>query len=157
MPVASKTVSDWKLTLPKNLSSDGRRFLTAVESDKLTSQESQQKEPDLTQLEPKREEGPKQSVTEGQRARRCDRPAWKKNNSPRMLDREIARTGNLPKKLLINSQNPQPYSFVKLPLFIEGYFNLQLKTFSNIHYLLMSILTHNSQLLTRVPHALQLS
>jgi hypothetical protein len=70
------------------------------------------------------------------------------------LDEEIARTGNLPKKIVINSQNPEPYSFVKLPLFIEGYFNSQLKTFSNIHYLLMSILTHNSPLLTRVPDAL---
>jgi len=74
-----------------------------------------------------------------------------------ILDEEIARTGNLPKKLVINSPNPEPYSFVKLPLFIEGYFNSQLKTFSNIHYLLMSILTHNSQLLTLVPDALPLS
>jgi len=78
----------------------------------------------------------------------------KKNNSPMILDEEIARTGNLPKKLVINSQNPEPYSFVKQPLFIEGYFNSQLKTFSNIHYLLMSILTHNSQFLTLVPDAL---
>jgi hypothetical protein len=69
-------------------------------------------------------------------------------------DGEIPTTGNLPKKLVINSPNPEPYSFVKLPLFIEGYFNSPLKTFSNIHYLLMSILTHNSQFLTLVPDAL---
>jgi len=47
----------------------------------------------------------------------------KKNNSAMILDEEIARTGNLPNKLVINSPNPEPYSFVKLPLFIEGYFN----------------------------------
>ena len=71
-----------------------------------------------------------------------------------ILDEEIAATGNLPKKLVINSQNLEPYSFVKLPLFIEEYFNSQLKTFSNIHYLLMSILTQNSQFLTLVSDAL---
>lgn len=71
-----------------------------------------------------------------------------------ILGEKIAKTGNLPKKLIINSPNPEPYSFVKLPLFIEGYFNSQLKTFLNIHYLLMSILTHNSQLLTLVSDAL---
>jgi len=73
------------------------------------------------------------------------------------IDREIAKTGNLPKKLVINSQNPEPYSFLKLPLFIEGYFNLQLKTFLNINYGLMGILTHNSKLLTPAPDILQLS
>ncbi|MEG4172955.1 MULTISPECIES: hypothetical protein [unclassified Microcoleus] len=88
---------------------------------------------------------------------RCDRPALKKNNSAMSLDREIAKTGNLPKKLVINSQNPEPYSFLKLPLFIEGYFNSQLKTFLNIHYGLMGILTHNSKLLTPAPHTLQFS
>ncbi|MEG4273536.1 MULTISPECIES: hypothetical protein [unclassified Microcoleus] len=71
--------------------------------------------------------------TEGQRAWRCDRPALKKNNSAMSLDREIVKTGNLPKKLVIDSQNPEPYSFLKLPLFIDGYFNSQLKTFLNIH------------------------
>lgn len=126
-------------------------MLTAVESDKLTQQERQQKEPDQTQVEPEREEGPKQSVS-GRGA--AIRPAWKKNNTATILDEEIAATGNLPKKLVINSPNPEPYSFVKLPLFIEGYFNSQLKTFSNIHYLLMSILTQNSQFLTLVSDAL---
>jgi hypothetical protein len=73
------------------------------------------------------------------------------------LDREIVKTGNLAKKLVINSQNPEPYSFLKLPLFIEGYFNSPLKTFLNIHYGLRGILTHNSKLLTPAPETLQLS
>ncbi|WP_445250092.1 hypothetical protein [Microcoleus sp. OTE_8_concoct_300] len=34
-----------------------------MESDKLTSHERQQKEPDQTQVEPERSEGPKQSVS----------------------------------------------------------------------------------------------
>ncbi|MEG4959901.1 MULTISPECIES: hypothetical protein [unclassified Microcoleus] len=63
-----------------------------------------------------------------------DRPALKKDNSAMSLDGEIAKSGNLPKKLVINSQNPAPYSFLKQPLFIERYFNSQLKTFLNIHY-----------------------
>ncbi|MEG4986479.1 hypothetical protein QUB08_12015 [Microcoleus sp. BR0-C5] len=81
----------------------------------------------------------------------------KKNNSAMSVDREIAKTGNLPKKLVINSQNPEPYSFVKLPLFMEGYFNSQLKNFLNIHMVLMGILTHNSKLLSPDPDTLQLS
>ncbi|MEG4456504.1 hypothetical protein [Microcoleus sp. N9_A1] len=80
----------------------------------------------------------------------------KKNNSAMNLDREIVKTGNLAKKLVINSQNPEPYSFLKLPLFIEGYFNSQLKTFLNIHYGWMGILTHNSKLLTPAPETVQL-
>ena len=154
MPVASRAVSDGKLTLPQNLSSRraalpdccgvGQTQITGTPAKRTGSNSSRTK-------------GRGRAQTERQRARRCDRPAWKKNNTAMSLDEEIARTGNLPKKLLINSPNPEPYSFVKLALFIEGYFNSQLKTFSNIHYLLMSILTHNSQLLTRVPDALQLS
>ena len=151
MPVASRTVSEWKLTLPKNLSSRraalpdccgvGQTQITGTPAKRTGSNSSRTK-------------GRGTAQTERQQARRCDRPAWKNNNSPRILDEEIARTGNLPKKLVINSPNPEPYSFVKLALFIEGYFNSQLKTFSNIHYVLMSILTHNSPLLTRVPDAL---
>jgi hypothetical protein len=80
----------------------------------------------------------------------------KKHNSAMSRERSIAKTGNLPKKLVINSHNPEPYSFVKLPLFIEGYFNSQLPTFLNIHYLLMSILTHNSKAITPAPETLQL-
>ncbi len=154
MPVASRTVSDWKLTLPKNLSSRraalpdccgvGQTQITGTPAKRTGSNSSR-----TTALG--------RAQTERQRARRCDRRASKKNNSAMIQDEEIARRGNLPKKLVINSHNPEPYSFVKLPLFIEGYFNSELKTFSNIHYLLMSILTHNSQLLTRVPDALQLS
>jgi hypothetical protein len=53
---------------------------------------------------------------------RRDRPALKNTNSAMILEREIAKTGNLPKKLVINSQNPVPYSFLKQLLFIEGYF-----------------------------------
>ncbi len=37
-------------------------------------------------------------------------------------------------KLVIYSQNPEPYSFVKLPLFTDGYFNPKLPTCENIHY-----------------------
>ena len=154
MPVASRNISDWKLTIPNNLSSRraalpdwcgvGQTHITGTPAKRTGSNWSRTRARGRTQ-------------TDRQRARRCDRPAWKKNNTAMIQDEEIARTGNLPKKLVINSQNPEPYSFVKLPLFIEGYFNSQLTTFSNIHYLLMSILTHNSQLLTRVPDALQLS
>lgn len=74
-----------------------------------------------------------------------------------ILDREMVKTGDLPKKLVINSQNPEPYSFLKLLLFIEEYFNSQLKTFLNIYYGLMSILTHKSKLKTPVQDVLQLS
>jgi hypothetical protein len=154
MPVASRTVSDGKLTLPINLSSRRAALpdCCGVRQTHITGTPAKR-----TGSNSSRTKGRGRAQTERQRARRCDRRARTKNNSPRILDEEIARTGNLPKKLLINSPNPEPYSFVKLALFIEGYFNSQLKTFSNIHYLLMSILTHNSQLLTRVPDALQLS
>lgn len=151
MPVASRTVSDGKLTLPKNLSSRraglpdccgvGQTHITGMPAKRTGSNSSRTRARERVQ-------------TERHGARRCDRPAWKKNNSAMIQDEEIARTGNLPKKLVINSPNPEPYSFVKLPLFIKRYLNSQLKTCSNIHYLLMSILTHNSQFLTRVPDAL---
>ena len=66
-------------------------MLTAVESDKLTQQERQQKEPDQTQVEPEREEGPKQSLSA--RGGAIDQPG--KRTTPRrswmkkLLQREI--------------------------------------------------------------------
>jgi len=75
--------------------------------------------------------GRKQRLSE--RGGAIDHPG-KRTTARAILERESAKTGNLPKKLVINSQNPQPYSFLKLPLFIEGYFKSQLKTLLNIHY-----------------------
>ncbi|MEG5035605.1 hypothetical protein [Microcoleus sp. AT3-D2] len=110
------SIQDGKLTLPKNLSSRraalsdwcgvGQTQITGAPAKRTGSNSS-------------RTRARRRAHTERQRAwRRDHRPALKKNNSPMSLDREIAKTGNLPKKFVINSQNPEPYSFVKLPLFI---------------------------------------
>ncbi|WP_293342826.1 hypothetical protein [Microcoleus sp. CAWBG58] len=61
---------------------------------------------------------------------------------PALRSREKLREPEInQRKLLICTQNPEPDSFIKVSLYTDGYFKLQLSTFFNIHYSIMSILT----------------
>jgi hypothetical protein len=101
-----------------------------VESDKLTEEERQQKERVPTQAEQQRYWVKNRALAEEQ----C-----RNSTRTRTTGRSSARWKNcqnreLTRKIVIYSQNPEPYSFLKLPLFTDGSFNSQLPTFENIHY-----------------------